>query len=292
MTIDVVIVTYNSADVLDACLDAVATVAGVARIIVVDHGNDGSGGRARARGAIVVADPSNPGYGAGQNRGRGMGDAPFILMLNPDAELDPAGVARGAALLDGAPDVAMVQGVIEAASGTGPERTAGQALAPLHLWGRALGLRALLQVAIVRKIAGRYGGLADHVYRAPAVPMDVDALAAVAVLARRDALDAIGGFDEERFFLYGEDMDLSRRLRDAGWRLVTLPDRWARHLSGASSASSWERELEWWRGTLAFAMRWWAAPARASARAAALVMAIRLIARRPRATRRAFALLR
>lgn len=290
MTIDVVIVTYNSASVLDRCLDAVANVVGVARIIVVDHGNDGSGDRARARGATVVTDPSNPGYGAGQNRGRGLGDAPFVLMLNPDAEVDPTGIAAGVALLGDREDVALVQGVIESFDDGGAERSSGRALAPLHLWGRALALRALLDVPFIRRAAVRVPAVSDHASRRPVEPTDVEALTAVAVLARRAALDTVGGFDADRYFLYGEDLDLSQRLRGAGWKLVALPNRWAAHTSGGSSTSRWERELEWWRGTLTYARRWWNAPQRLSAFAAAAVMVVRLVLRRPRQARRALAI--
>ena len=98
----------------------------------------------------------------------------------------------------------------------------------------------------------------------------------MAVLARRDALDALGGFDAEHYFLYGEDMDLCLRLRRAGWKLVALPDRWAAHISGASSASTRTREVEWWRGTMAYARRWWPRRWRLEAEGAALVVKARL----------------
>jgi N-acetylglucosaminyl-diphospho-decaprenol L-rhamnosyltransferase len=268
MTIDVVVVAYNSAGVIERCLAAVAKVDGIASITVVDHGAQPS-----VRNSI--SDPSNPGYGAGQNRGRAVGNAPYVLMLNPDAEVDAEGVAAGVALLAARPDVAMVQGVIESHAGA-PERSAGRALGPVHLWGRALKLRALLTIPLVRLLAARVPALADHAERRPATARDVEALAAVAVLARRTALDEVGGFDSERYFLYGEDADLCLRLRRAGWKLVALPDRWAAHLSGASSASTRAREVEWWRGTMAYARRWWPWHWRLQAEVAALVVKARL----------------
>ena len=99
--------------------------------------------------------------------------------------------------------------------------------------------------------------LRDHVERVPSAAEDVETLAAVSILVRRDAFDAIGGFDE-RYFLYGEDLDLCRRLRGAGWRLVSLPVAWASHHSGASASGWWDRELRWWEGTMQFAAHWWA----------------------------------
>jgi GT2 family glycosyltransferase len=86
---------------------------------------------------------------------------------------------------------------------------------------------------------------------------------------RRAAFLDVAGFDEG-YFLYGEDLDLCRRLRAAGWRLVALPDRFAVHEGGASSAGWAEREVAWWGGTMRFAARWWSTPAWAVARAAAV----------------------
>ena len=266
--IDVVVVAYNSGDVIDRCLRAAEQVDGVASVTVVDHSPTASA-------AATIHDPSNPGYGAGQNRGRAVGNALYVLLLNPDAEVDAAGVAAGVALLDARTDVAMVQGVVESHDGA-PERSAGNALRPVHLWGRALGLKRFLQFSPVRRMASRVPALADHADRRPTTVTDVEALAAVAVLARRAALDEVGGFDAERYFLYGEDMDLCMRLRRAGWSLVAIPERWAAHISGASSASSFTREVEWWRGTMAYARRWWPLRWRVQGEVAALLMRARL----------------
>ena len=279
--IDAVVVAYRSRDVIDRCLAAARTIPGLGRIVVVDHGDDGTAEVARDQGAAVIADPSNPGFGAGQNRGFTATTAEYILLLNPDAEVNGPAVARGAELLAGRPDVALVQGVVANADGGAPERSRGRQLQPVHLWGRALRLRRLLGIGAVRAIARRLPSVADHVDRAPRQVEEVEWLAATVVLARRAALDAIAGFDSTHYFLYGEDLDLCRRLRAAGWKLVAVPEQWAVHISGASSATSWERELEWWRGTMIFAARSWDAAAYASGQAAAFVRWIELVARRP-----------
>jgi N-acetylglucosaminyl-diphospho-decaprenol L-rhamnosyltransferase len=147
-------------------------------------------------------------------------------------------------------------------------------------------------VPLVRRLASRVPLLADHAQRRPDGVIGVEALAAVAVLARRDAIESVGGFDAERYFLYGEDMDLCMRLRRAGWSLAAIPNRWAAHISGASSKSSWDREVEWWRGTLAYARRWWGPAWLVRGYGAAVIMVLRLVVRRPRQARRALALLR
>lgn len=276
--IDVVVVAYGSRDLLPSCLLAATSIPHLANVVVIDHGTDGSAEVARSMGAEAACDPSNPGFGAGQNRGVRLGTAPFLLLLNPDAIIEPHSVANGIrAFAD--PRVAVVQGAVVGPDGK-LERSQGRALGPLHLVGRALHLRPLLGRPGVQRLVARMPILGDTADRAVATPTEVAALAATAILVRRSCFETVGGFDE-RYFLYGEDLDLGRRLRDAGYRLVALPGSWARHQSGASSTSSWSRELQWWAGTLSYAIAWWSGPALVVAALASLVVWARLVIARP-----------
>lgn len=286
-TLDVVVVTYNSREVLAGCLAAAGRIAGVGEVVAVDHGGDGSGRVAEAAGARAVCDARNRGFGAGQNRGLRETKAPFVLMLNPDALVTPDAVARGVAFLEAEPDVAALQGVIVNRSTGQPERSQGVELGPVHLFGRALGVGRMLTLPAVAGTARSIGLLGDHVHRVPDGPRAVQSLSATALLVRRSAVAAVDGFDES-YFLYGEDLDLCRRLRQRGWRLVALPDQWAVHQSGGSSASEWERELHWWRGTMQFAAEWWPPLAWWAAIAAATLRWARLVAHQPNGARRAW----
>jgi GT2 family glycosyltransferase len=276
--VDTVIVAYDSEDVIERALTRARRLGG--RTVVVDHGDGGSARVAAARGALAVHDPSNPGFGAGQNHGVAFTDSELVLLCNPDAEIDPDAVLAGTELLRSRTGVAAVQGVIVNRSTGRPERSAGVELGPVHLVGRALGARALLGLPGVGSLARRSSALRDHADRVPPGPAEVDTLAATAVLVRRSALESVGGFDED-YFLYGEDLDLCRRLRLLGWKLVTVPDVWATHTSGGSTPSAWAREASWWRGTLQFAARWWGSAAWSLAVAAAVARWARLSARHP-----------
>lgn len=278
--VDVVIVAYGSAALIAACLESVLGLAAVASVTVVDHGVDGSADIAEALGARTMRDPANPGFGAGQNAGAAMGQAPFVLMLNPDASMHASSLDRGLDYLESHPRTAAVQGIVRGGPDGSPERSQGRALAPIHLLGRATGVRRLLRSPVIRQMAGRTRSLADSVERIPPVASEVDALAATATLVRRAALTSVGGFDE-RYFLYGEDMDLSMRLRQQGWSLVALPVAWAEHVGGASAGSSVSRELLWWRGTLRYAAQWWRSRDWPAAILAGLAMALRLTLRSP-----------
>ncbi|HEV3449899.1 MAG TPA: glycosyltransferase family 2 protein [Acidimicrobiia bacterium] len=279
-TLDVVIVAYDSRATIGSCVRAARALPGVGEVLVVDHGRDGSAAEAQDAGAGVVRDTSNPGFGAGQNHGVRETTAPFVLLCNPDAVVDAVGVAAGARLLADDPSVAAVQGVIVHRGSGSPERSQGRELGPVHLLGRAVGARRLLRHDPARRLARRIRGVADHVDRVPTTPTAVESLAATALLVRRRAFDQVRGFDSG-YFLYGEDLDLCRRLRADGWRLVALPERFAVHDGGGSSVTPVGRELAWWRGTLRFAARWWSRPAWCAAVAAAALAWLRLSVRHP-----------
>jgi GT2 family glycosyltransferase len=284
---DVVVVAYANQDTIEHCIERVGALHGVGHLVVIDHGTDDTADLAETMGARVLRDPGNPGFGAGQNRGVAATSAPYVLLLNPDAVPEPDGIAAGLALMDADPTIGAVQGVITNRTTGAPERSSGRELGPVHLLGRAVGARRLLAYAPVRAAARRIGIVADHVERVPPRPTAVDSLAATAILVRRDAFDEVGGFDES-YFLYGEDLDLCRRMRGAGWTLVAMPDRFAWHEGGASAASSTERELTWWRGTMRFAALWWTEAAWYSALLAATIAWLHLSARDLRVSSRAW----
>ncbi|MGH9263344.1 MAG: glycosyltransferase [Acidimicrobiales bacterium] len=280
--IDTVLVAYRSEGVIRGAVEAAGSLGG--RVVVVDHGDGASAVRAAAAGAVAVHDPSNPGFGAGQNHGLAFTESEFVLLCNPDAEIVSAAVRSGLHVLAGRPDAAAVQGVIVNQATGRPERSAGVELGPVHLLGRALGAKALLRIPAVARFVGHSSALRDHAERVPLGPVDVESLAATTLLVRRSALDAVDGFDES-YFLYGEDLDLCRRLRAAGWKLVAVPDVWATHTSGGSAECSRTREAHWWRGTMQFGAAWWDRRAWGLAVLAASLRWVQLAAAKPRHAR-------
>jgi len=274
-----IIVAFNNATTIGQLVRSVAEIRGCSTVVVVDNGTDGSGDVAAAAGALVVRCPDNPGFGTGQNRGVAATTEPFLLLLNPDAELVTGGVEHGLEVLRSRPDVAAVQGVITSRRTGGPERSMGPDLRWVHLVGRALELKQLLRTSGGRLLA-RMAGVDDQVNRVPGTTSEVETLAATALLVRRSAFEDVGGFDEQ-YFLYGEDLDLCRRFRLRSWKLLGLPIPWATHQDGSTSANDFERELAWWNGTMTYAARWWPRLDWALGLVAVGIMAARLTARRP-----------
>ena len=283
----VVIVTYGCPPgALRDCVAAVQADPEVAEIQIVDNSPEPILEQGSSPLVRVHRPGHNVGFGAGQNLGLRMTSAPHVLMLNPDAVMKPGALAAGLRELKGDAGLAAVQGVCRRPDGA-PDRSQGREIGALHLVGRASGLKNLLRLARVREVAGAFALTRDHAQRVPEAPEDVEWLAATALLTRRTAVEPIGGFDD-RYFLYGEDLDLCRRLRAAGWRLRALPVEWASHAGGGSFDDKRHRELEWWRGTLAFAATWWSRIGWWTALAAVVTRAITLTPWRPLQNLRAF----
>ncbi len=209
--IAVVVVCHNSADALRETLPALAAQLGSGdEVVVVDNasGDDGAAvARALLPRATVIASPGNVGFAAGCHIGARASGAPLILLLNPDAVPQP--------------------GFLEAlrgAAATHPGWGAWQALVTMD-GGRAVNTAGNL----VHWLGfGWAGGLGDPVETTPPGDREVGFPSGAALVVRRSSWDAAGGFDE-RYFMYGEDLDLGLRLRLAGQGVGIVPAARADH---------------------------------------------------------------
>jgi N-acetylglucosaminyl-diphospho-decaprenol L-rhamnosyltransferase len=256
--VDVVIVAYNSAEHLAACVAAVRAWASSGRVIVVDNASPDDSGVVAARVADeVVASDANTGFGGGQNLGAARVQSEFFLMLNPDARVVPAGLDTGLDALRADPKVAAVQGQVRRAADGELERTFGREPGIADLVAHRFKLRQRVGERALKAIAPLLG-VGYFTRRTPDEPaVDTPFLATVAPLVRTAAFRAVDGFDED-YFLYAEDIDLCHRLCAAGWRLRSLRTEWAEHVGGASTAGRAEvKDAEWWRGHRRFVAQHW-----------------------------------
>ena len=200
----VVIVTYESAEEIPATLRAVqAQLADGDELVVVDNASrDGSAAAARAAapGATVVELAGNGGFTAGCLAGAEASTAPLLFFLNPDAVLAPGALEA-----------------LRAAAGEHPRWGAWQALVLLPG-----GERVNTSGGVVHWLgigwAGQFGAPAPP----PGPPHEVPFASGAALVVRRSAWDEVGGFDPD-WFMYVEDVDLSLRLRLAGWGVGVVP---------------------------------------------------------------------
>jgi GT2 family glycosyltransferase len=200
-----VIVAHDSAHALPSCLDALAGE-GVPALVVDNASTDGSANLAAARRARVLRNALNEGYGRANNRGVRAAETAFVLICNPDVALDRGAVATLLAAAGRHPDAGLYAPRLVEADG----RVFFQA-------------RSLLA-------PGR-----DATRKAPEGDACAPFLSGACFLIRRDLFLDLGGFDE-RIFLFYEDDDLCRRIRDRGLALIHVHGAVARHGRGRSSA--------------------------------------------------------
>jgi len=230
----VVVVSFNSSPTLSACLDSLTRYVGTPlETVVVDNAStDDSADTARARHPApqVIANPTNVGFARACNQGTRATTAPHVLFLNPDAEVTAGAVEALAARLDSAPDVGVVGPLTRDPDGTVQVST-----------GPDLSLCAERQQRrLVRGVRHREPRAVVEASARHAREHEPDWVSGACLMARREALEVVGGFDE-RFFLYEEDADLCRRIRSAGWRVVFTPAAEIRHQLGRSMAQAPER---------------------------------------------------
>ena len=218
------IVSYRSPRrAAEACRSAAA--AGAAVALVNNSAGDGTADAVReACLAAVVREPAdNLGFAAGSNLAAKGAETEFLLFLNPDATLSPGSLEILIAHLDAHPTTGIAGPALRFPDGAHQPsvRKDPSAAAILHQY-TAWGYTPLFSKA--------YGA-----YRSPehaAGPVEV--LMGSALLMRRSLFAELGGFDE-RYFMYYEEADLCRRVRERGAEVVYVPAATAVHEGGVSA---------------------------------------------------------
>jgi GT2 family glycosyltransferase len=256
------IVSWNTADLLGRCLDALPAALGAldAEVIVVDNAStDGSAEVAAARpGVRVMRNDSNIGYARAMNQGLAGSDAPVLIALNPDTEPPPGSLQSLVETLRRHPSAGLVAPRLLNADGT-----------VQHSVYRFPSLAVAFAVGLpkgLHRAVGRRFWLEGHAPHDQAGPVDW-AIGAVHCI-RAEALPSPQPYDE-RSFMYVEDMDLCWRLHQAGWQVWFEPAVAIPHVANAAGAQAWgdDRTARWLHPTYQwyartrgrFAARSWAA---------------------------------
>jgi GT2 family glycosyltransferase len=238
MKISVLVVSYGVKSLLERCLASLQDD-GWSDVVVVDNGSpDGSAEMVRARFPWVrlIALAENRGFSAAVNLAAAAATGDALLLLNPDTAVTPgtrSGMARS--LREHAP--AGVIGVRQVdAEGT---------------WQLSVGLQPgvateALRCLVQRRLDSGDRRLAARLDRWLAAPRPIAWVTGATLLVRRDAFDAVGGFDEG-FFLYFEDIDFCLRVRESGRGVLYDPSVTVLHHRGASARVASERAAREYR---------------------------------------------
>jgi GT2 family glycosyltransferase len=258
--LSVVVVTHNGRGLALTTLRSARSRTGGLEVewIVADSGSsDGTPAAIeREMPDVRVIRCANLGFAHANNRGLEVARGRYLLLLNPDVEIERGTLAGLVAELERRPGVGVASGIQRGTDGAllpsirrfpSPARDLGESLRLNRLPG-----------------LGRLGEL-DLNYELYGEERSVDWLSGAFLLVRREAAMAAGGLDE-RFFLYSEEIDWCLRIRGAGWDVRHLPAIEIVHHCGGSSP---ERAAELARSRVLFARKHFGA-----ARAAAIRLAL------------------
>lgn len=226
--IAVAVISYNTRELLRACLASVRNE-GATEVVVVDNGStDGSVEMVRADfpEVTLIDDAGNIGYGAASNLAIARCAADYVLLLNADTVVHAGTLEALRRYLDRTPQAAIVGPHLLNSDGT----TQGSCFP----FPGTLGW--LVENEPVAPLAGMIPPLRRRLLRftPPAEAAAVPWVLGAALAIRREPFEAVGGFDRA-FFMYFEEVDLCRRLAEAGWEIHFLPDAQVTHVGQAST---------------------------------------------------------
>lgn len=225
----VIIVSWNVRALLHRCLYSISRCNLSLEVIVVDNASgDGSAEMVRAEFPHVqlLVNDENRGFTAANNQGLAESQARYLLLLNPDTEVVGDALAIMIRYMDDHPEVGALGPQLRYPDGSlQSSRRRFPTLAT-----------ALVESTVVQewwtgnRILQRY-----YMLDTPDDAIQpVDWVVGACLLVRREAYEQVGGLDEG-FFMYSEELDWCRRIKDAGWTLVYLPTATVIHHEGKSS---------------------------------------------------------
>lgn len=227
MDIAIIIVNWNTRDILGQCLQSVfaSQTAKQFEVWVVDNGSsDGSKQMIKEiyPHTRLISNGDNVGFARANNQAVELSSGDYVMLLNPDTMVEKDVIEILANYLDQNPEIGAVGPRLLNPDGTLQESAYPEPTLPREFW-RMFHL-------------DRFHYYAEYPMDSwsEEVAREVDVLMGACLLIRRKALDQVGLLDEE-FFVYSEEVDLCTRIRNFGWRISWLPTVKVLHLGGQST---------------------------------------------------------
>ena len=229
--ISVVIVSYNTREILRACIEqlfAVTKDMDIEVILVDNASRDLSAEMVEESFPIVklIRSKVNLGFAGANNLGFKEATGEYILLLNPDALVEEGAMQKSLTHIQANPDIGMGGGMLI-------DRN-GQMQPSARLYPSLLNEFLVLTGLAFRYPKSRFFGRFDRTWDDSGRPTRVDWVPGAFTLIRKTALDQVGVFDP-RFFLYYEEVDLCYRFNKANWQIWYWPDVLVKHWGGESS---------------------------------------------------------
>jgi GT2 family glycosyltransferase/lipopolysaccharide/colanic/teichoic acid biosynthesis glycosyltransferase len=232
--VSIIIVSYNSFDVLKACLDSISRMkfSGQAEVIVVDNASvDGSPEMVRADypWVILIAGNENLGYSKGVNVGIRQATGRYFFILNPDTVVPEDSLQKLTSYMDNTPDAGIAAPKLVFHDGN-----VQLSCRRFYTFKVLLLRRTPLGKVFKNSKAVRDHLMLDFDHEETA---EVDWMLGAAMFVRREAVESVGLMDE-RFFLYFEDVDWCYRMKQHGWKVIYHPEVVVTHGYARESAQS------------------------------------------------------
>jgi GT2 family glycosyltransferase len=229
--ISLILVSFNTRDVLRESLESVQRETGNLRIeifVVDNNSHDGSVEMVETEfpHVHVLRSQVNLGFGAANNVALEIAQGRYIVLLNSDAFLCPESLQLSVDHMDRNPEVGLAGG-----------RLVGRdfSLQPSARMFPSILSDFLVLTGLAHKFPkSRFFGQFDRTWADPMQPAEVDWVPGAFSIIRAEALQKVGFFDPE-FFLYSEEVDLCRRIQNAGYKILYWPDIVVIHIGGESS---------------------------------------------------------
>ena len=251
MDLGIIIVNYNTRELLHRCLETVFASQGLTfRVCVVDNAStDGSVAlvtRAFPQ-VLLLENEENLGYPAANNQGlqalgfeqQGETVPRYALLLNPDTEVPPNGLAQMVAFMDDHPQAGAAGPKLVQPDGSLDLACRRSFPSPEVSFYRVIGLARLFPKS---HRFGRY----NLTYLDPDQEAEVDSVVGAYMQVRRETIWQVGLLDDS-FFMYGEDLDWAYRIKAAGWKVYYYPQVTVLHVKRAASRHSARAQVEFWR---------------------------------------------
>jgi len=229
--VSIVIVSFNTRDVLRDCLHSAYRELGSLRvqIIVVDNAStDGSCSMVEHEfpGVLLIRSKVNLGFGPANNLGFQSAGGRYIVLLNSDAFLSEGSLQRSVAHMDATPRAGLGGGRLIGRDGSWQPSA--------RMFPTVFGDLLILSGLAARFPRSRFFGRADRTWASPMEAAVVDWVPGAYSIIRAEALRSVGSFDP-RFFLYYEEVDLCKRIKNEGYSIWYWPDIAIVHIGGESS---------------------------------------------------------
>ncbi len=240
--ISLTIVTYNSDNTIKSCLESVLAESNEMDVVVVDNiSTDKTVQIVKTFSTIrLIKSEKNLGFGAANNLGVRNSKSEYLLFLNPDAKVEKGSIGKLSEYLDTDKDTAVVGPKLQNEDGSIQQEMAKFPT----LFSQTLILLRMHRLPFFSKFV-----YPEFDYTKT---QEAEHLMGAALMVRRSVFEEVAGFDEN-FFLWFEETDLLKRIKDKGYKVIYNPDAVVTHLAGQSTKKiPWFRKQTIWNRSLIY----------------------------------------